>query len=443
MRNVVLSSLCLLLCSTFAQATDRIWFSPLIPPPPGAPSGYLPSPGVQDYYSLFSANAPWAQAANRTGVFQMIVQTVDQTPDATLATMMSFLNSHNIVLALEAGPVNTPAGCNPWPGEGYGGISMLNIRLARIRAAGGNLAYIAMDEPFQFATHDAVGACKLSPRDLAYNIRDTLNFVRNNYFPNVKFGDVEPFIHTRDVVTNDYSGWAQQYATFLQEWKNATGVEMEFVHNEFDPGLAGWMSAEDAFRPVIAARGIKYGLIHSGMNTGATNNHDWVQSALGKLSLYRDVNHRTLPDHHIFQSWDGLPSAAMPESNPDTFTALVNHPALNVVMNIDTTNCGANCLSNWPGGYVGGWAIDRAANNDSGIDTIHVWNQTTGSFIGTSVFGARPDVAAYFGPQFWNSGFMVYVPPQPAGANYVCFYPHSSVSGTFVWDHVQCMMIYQ
>ena len=62
---------------------------------------------------------------------------------------------------------------------------------------------------------------------------------------------------------------------------------------------------------------------------------------------------------------------------------------------------------------LGGWAIDQAAANGTGIDAVHVWAVPAGGapiFAGAATMGvARPDVAAIFGAQFQPSGFNVAV----------------------------------
>jgi YVTN family beta-propeller protein len=60
---------------------------------------------------------------------------------------------------------------------------------------------------------------------------------------------------------------------------------------------------------------------------------------------------------------------------------------------------------------VAGWAVDpAAAGGGPGVDVVHVWAYpSTGAspmFVGEAAYGgARPDVAAYFGPSFTNCGF--------------------------------------
>jgi len=89
-----------------------------------------------------------------------------------------------------------------------------------------------------------------------------------------------------------------------------------------------------------------------------------------------------------------------------------------------------------PGGIiVGGWAVDLASASGPGVDAVHVWAYPQGSstpvFVGWSTTGgARPDVGAWLGPRFTNSGF--HVAGTLAAGNYtLVVFAHSAVTGTF------------
>ena len=87
---------------------------------------------------------------------------------------------------------------------------------------------------------------------------------------------------------------------------------------------------------------------------------------------------------------------------------------------------------------VGGWAIDFAARNDSGVKLLHVWAYPgTGAapiFLGEIVRGARPDVARAYGPQFGDAGFSVVVTNLPAGNYMLAIFPFSSITNSFQYD---------
>ena len=68
-------------------------------------------------------------------------------------------------------------------------------------------------------------------------------------------------------------------------------------------------------------------------------------------------------------------------------------------------------------GVVAGWVLDAANDEGPGIDAVHVWaypnpgSSAAPIFMGVAGYGiARPDVAAYFGARFVNSGFALALP---------------------------------
>jgi uncharacterized repeat protein (TIGR03803 family) len=87
---------------------------------------------------------------------------------------------------------------------------------------------------------------------------------------------------------------------------------------------------------------------------------------------------------------------------------------------------------------IGGWAIDHGAWSDVGIDAVHVYvypNPGSGAppiFLGAAPLGfARPDIAALYGPQFANAGWLMSVGSLPAGRYLLIAFGHSSVSNAF------------
>lgn len=84
---------------------------------------------------------------------------------------------------------------------------------------------------------------------------------------------------------------------------------------------------------------------------------------------------------------------------------------------------------------IGGWAIDFASKTGTGVSQMHVWAYPqTGAapiFLGEITRGARPDVAAAYGPQFMQAGFSVIVRNLAPGAYSVVLFPFSSIINAF------------
>jgi len=86
--------------------------------------------------------------------------------------------------------------------------------------------------------------------------------------------------------------------------------------------------------------------------------------------------------------------------------------------------------------FISGWALDLAAAEGTGIDTVHVWAYpATGAdpiFLGVAATGdARPDVAAIFGGQFTGSSFSLVAGGLAPGTYDIAVFPHRAATGTF------------
>ena len=87
---------------------------------------------------------------------------------------------------------------------------------------------------------------------------------------------------------------------------------------------------------------------------------------------------------------------------------------------------------------LSGWALDFAAATGSGVDAVHVWgfpNPGSGAppiLFGAATYGTpRPDVGAFFGAAFTNSGYNLTVNGIAPGAYQINVYARSTVTGTF------------
>jgi hypothetical protein len=85
---------------------------------------------------------------------------------------------------------------------------------------------------------------------------------------------------------------------------------------------------------------------------------------------------------------------------------------------------------------VGGWALDLAAPAGAGVDAVHVYAFPAGGgapvFLGVAgIGGARPDLAAAFGPQFATAGFSLVVSSLAPGSYQLGVFARSTVTGAF------------
>ena len=102
-------------------------------------------------------------------------------------------------------------------------------------------------------------------------------------------------------------------------------------------------------------------------------------------------------------------------------------------MAIDTPQHGATVDQPF---VVAGWALDLAATDGSGIDTVHVWAYPAAGgdpiFLGVADLGdARPDVAAVYGPQFERSSYGLAAKPLAPGTYDIVVYAHRAATNAF------------
>jgi hypothetical protein len=148
---------------------------------------------TSDYTQLFQTDAPWSAAAQHVQVFKSSTQFLVYGSDVQLRAMFTDLKQRHIALAVEAPmfPVGKN-GCGHGT-EGYAGPHEMKSVADRVKRLGGELGYVAMDEPLWFGHHsDRRGACRASIAEVAEGVATNVAAIRSD-FKNVQIGDIEPF----------------------------------------------------------------------------------------------------------------------------------------------------------------------------------------------------------------------------------------------------------
>ncbi|MEZ5404312.1 MAG: hypothetical protein R2729_31825 [Bryobacteraceae bacterium] len=308
------------ICITGLRAQPTVWFAPLDPAVRTFDLG-SPRSGSIDFMDLFSPSAPWPMAASRTHVFKLYASLFfpsllpDSLSDSQLRTVIAELDRRNIALAIEWGPL-TAQGCGDGI-EGFTGLSASYIA-NKIHSLGGNLRFIAMDEPFQHASlYGGPGACHWTPQQVAANALAQIAQVRA-VFPGVVVGDIE-------VVPDIFNvpDWVDRYTAWLDAWRTASGAPLGFFHVDVDWRNPTWQAGVESLRAALAQRGIPFGMIYNGTGLESSD-EEWVGRAEGNFVDYEILRGGIRPDHVVFQSWNHYPKHLLPESDTATFTHLIN-----------------------------------------------------------------------------------------------------------------------
>jgi hypothetical protein len=295
---------------------ERVWFAP--------------GPGTPDMLRLFDALDEWPDARQKMDIFKFYHGHATKNPPSNVGPnryeafvrvdAFRKLTLWGKVIAIEEGAVKEGT-CTPDESGMRKAVDDTVEALVNIRAAGGRVTYIAMDEPFAGGQVARCGGPALEPtadRLVAYFTGV------HRAFPDVRIGLIEPYPYMP----------ADSFVTMLRLMRERNILPV-FLHVDVDLGALPPGRHEfgrDMIRLADLSRAYEmpFGVIIWG---GDGNADSLFASDALKLA---DAFHHTfrswsvMPDHLIFQSWavssTGLLITPMnlPESRPFTLTALMN-----------------------------------------------------------------------------------------------------------------------
>lgn len=322
MRPTALFAIAMALCAivSLAPATAArpaaadgrdLWFAPFPYGIPAAP--FQEDYGAYDFQELFEHPEQWPDALAGVDVIKLYTGWLTSVSDADLQTAVDFMKAHDIEIAVEVLALRYDTVC----GFGVEGFAPDPVGLAttvidRIRAAGGTVRYLALQEPLTFASSVYTGpnACNWPIEKIASEVKSFVSAMRAKY-PAVVIGDIE----------NDHPTPEQQFA-FMDAFEAATGQPFAFYHLDIDWTLrSDWPFRAKAVEEGAHTRGIEFGLLTYGAD-GASNDERWLLDSLDHVARYTGMA-GGLPDDVIFQSWHEYPRYLLPESEPGTYTWLL------------------------------------------------------------------------------------------------------------------------
>lgn len=342
---------------TAAAQPPIVWLAPRDQPPTPAP----------DFMNLFQPNAAWPKAASRVQIFKLFPQFVHSASDAELQTVFVNLQQRHIALAIEYGLLNPNdpllcGGKGPQCGqvEGFGG-ALLAADLARVKALGGNLQFVAMDEPLWFGNYSTESGAPQAPisalaQDVAMGVA-----ILHGYFPNAVVGDIEPVAGA-----NGPTNWVQDIAQWAGAYRQAVGLPLAFFHSDVYWQVTGSTAQLPQLQSYLHGQGIPFGIIYDGdFNDSAVQ---WTTAAEQRFANF-ETNPQALPDDAIFESWEPEPLYALPETRPGTMTYLVDrYMAAETALDAKKTATGfVGSLTSGghpvPGAQISAYAIDDGTLN--------------------------------------------------------------------------------
>jgi hypothetical protein len=310
--TTVLLALLLLLPSPPRQATataamrtqPQVWFNV---------TNYVGQSGVdgaQGWNILFDdPDAPWPAFMEHVQVFA--AAGIWKTPDAILTKAFTKLKAHHVAFAMESLAQSWVH--QPKCGEGVESFydpPGARLTANKIKAAGGELVYVAMDEPLwyghYYSGHDA---CHSSLRNTAERAAAIIAEYQK-VFPHVIVGDIEPF-----PAITEQPNWRADYREWMADFEAATGQPIAFLHVDINWPKPDWPASLQEAAAFARERGLTFGIIYNGSVTGAANPTTklWLDSAVGNF-MQIETRLRIIPDQVIFHSWDRFPAHAITDS---------------------------------------------------------------------------------------------------------------------------------
>jgi hypothetical protein len=306
-RVLLMSGLLLAALASGQSATAQdIWFTP------------SPGPrGLKDYMSLFQPDAPWQQAASHVKVFGVNGWLLLHGSDADLMQIFTYLRHHHIDLLVGIGAVSGgPDRCG-YHVEGYSAAGDPHRAAVRINSLGGDPQYFGMDEPLYyghvFGRAGQTFGCHWSIPDLARDVGSKVRQIRS-VFPNAQFGEVEPFGFPD-------ATWLSDIAAWVDAFQAATGSKLAYFRLDV-VWTRPWQASLPALAQLLRDKGIPLQVIYDPSGQDRSD----AEAAADIVKQFQEVEtalgHQ--PDAVSFQSWVRYPERALPESDPNTLTGVID-----------------------------------------------------------------------------------------------------------------------
>lgn len=289
---------------------------------------YAPDPGSLDMLHLFEDPGQWPTALARMSIFKFYQGHVlpdppgyygSNTYDALRAVdaFRTVTERWHKRIAIEVGVVKDQFCTADASGMNHAILDTLRA-IEAVHAAGGEVSYLAMDDPFAGGLTAACGG-----GDTTQTLARLQRYFAKVKFaaPNVQIGLIEPYPTFSSTQLLDY----------VHQMSNR-GIRPAFFH--LDADLWQLRKTTDTYAQDVqtleaglAADWVPFGVIfwgHSGDSDAL-----YYQDALQLIHRRSDAVADDLPAHVIFQSWAESKTGAritptnLPESGPNTHTALI------------------------------------------------------------------------------------------------------------------------
>lgn len=286
-----------------------------------------------DAYNLFDSSSQWPIGTSKTNIIHISDLWVFRATVPHRQALVDFANSHSMKIAMHAAGVNARSDCGHGLESNNYSPASYTVNLNLIKARGGTVDYIALDEPVTFghepwpATVNNLIGCEFTPVELA-GMAAVLLQASQAVFPNIR-------VISTEAVSSIFN--TAEYTQAIQQWipAFAAAAGQPFAYFVMDINQSNLAPDQIvSIASVVKASGVKLGYFIDGNKVGITTSAAWIKDA---VSFYRYLEGTLLiqPDLVFPASWfqnpDPIPVNFLPESSPDTVTNvlmqyILDHP---------------------------------------------------------------------------------------------------------------------
>ncbi len=313
MKQGILHNLCLfsavgfLLCVATAGRANpgkqlpRIWFSMGGLSTPG-------QPGHRSWETLYlKSDGAWPPFMDHVTVVSILTQVLVKIPDEDLAKVVARLKEMHVALGIEmlAQADDDPPGCGGGV-EGYDATFMVANIAAKLKRAGAEVGYIAMDEPLWFGHYyNGKNACHSSIDNVAERVAKNMHEYLK-VFPNAIVGDGEPF-----PAITDQPNWKDDYRHWMEAFHAKVGKELAFTNIDINWGIKNWPASVQAMASFARDVKLPIGIIYNAAPPPPSmSNQAWLDQAVQNSTYIENTLH-VVPDWAVFASWARYPGHAL------------------------------------------------------------------------------------------------------------------------------------
>jgi hypothetical protein len=282
----------------------QIWFT----------MGALSSPAGHHSWEILydQPDAPWPAFMDHVKVVSMLTQALAKIPDAELAKVAARLKQKHIALGVEMlaqaytlPDVASPAGCGGGV-EGYLPPEQTAALAAKLKRAGADLQYLAMDEPLWFGHYYAgKNACRSSIEEVAERVAANVREYQK-VFPHVVVGDTEPFPSI-----TDQPHWQDDFRKWQHLFHVKSGQPLAYVFVDINWPVSHWPASLNAWSSFARSYSLPFGIIYNAAPPRSTmTNQDWLDDAQRNFT-HIEKTLGVVPDWAVFASWAKYPGHAI------------------------------------------------------------------------------------------------------------------------------------